>query len=287
MKILPIIILLLIVASLFLIQSETGADGYLYEERTNSFIRISGETFRWSSSREFLIVDYTILTTNETKTVEIDLLDNSQRGQVETITQPLKTTNFEFTKLLNEDGSPLEYSWDIYLFRDTDPDLVRSNSFDTSIRTAFNGNKQRVFDIKSTTEFFSVNLQHYENQSINGKWEEFQVNTEISTKNYKNGRIEKSAVHLRKVNDKAEVVFEFDFEIQEKSKLQRYLNYFDQPALKVPFQIGIVLLLVYLYIRSHKYWVENDIRIIKGKGKIITIEYEDEPSELEDSSTTD
>lgn len=285
MKILPIIILSLLLASFMLFQSVNVADGHLYEERISAFHRYQGETFRWETTREFLIVDYSILTTNISTSMEIELLHNTQRGQIETIIQPLKTSNFELTKILNDDGTPLEYSWEIYLFRDSDPINVISFKLDNSIRSAFINKDQRTFDIKSTTEFFSVNLQHVEYQFIDGKSEQYQVNTELSTKNYKDGRIEKSAVHLRKVNDKDEVVFEYDLEIQEKSIVQRYINALDQPAWKVPFQLGGILLLVYVYIQLHKYWIENDFRIIRGKGKIITIEIEEEANTSDIPST--
>lgn len=274
--------------SLITVQPTIAADGHLYEETINSITRVDGEYFRWTETREFLIIDYHPITTDDTRQMEIRLQDSTQNGRIETITQPLKIANFELTPVLNPDESPLAYLWDIFLFRDVDNPSLTTSPLDDVIRSAFSKSEQRVFDLDSTNLFFSVNLQHFEKDNTTDS-KRIMVNTELSTKNFKDGRIEKSAVHLKKVDDDGNTIFEYSFEIQEKSTVQRYLNYLDQPSLYVPLQIASVLLLVYIYVRAHKYWNNNEIMIIKAKGKKVTIELIDNPddeSDISDSSET-
>lgn len=282
MKSQSIIFFIIFTLGLLTVQPTVAADGNLYEETITSITRVDGEYFRWTESREFLIVDYNPITTNDSKEMAIKLQDKSQNGRIETIFQPLKITNFELTKVLNIDGTPRAYLWDIYLFRDIENPNLALSPLDSVIRTAYAESEQRVFDLESTELFFSVNLQHFE-QDESGDVERYQVNTELSTKNYEDGRIEKAAIHIKKVDSDDNTVFEYSLEIQEKSIIQRYLNYLDQPSFFVPLQIGAVLLAVYAYIRAHRYWVENEIKIIRGKGKKITIELIDPPIENLDS----
>lgn len=282
MKSQSIIFFIIIAVGLLSAQPTIAADGNLYEETITSITRVDGEYFRWTETREFLIVDYNLITTNDSKKMEIRLQDKSQNGRIETITQPLKITNFELTADLNIDGTPRAYLWDVYLFRDVENPNLALSPLDSGIRVAYAEAEQRVFDLESTELFFSVNLQHFE-QDVSGDVERYRVNTELSTKNYEDGRIEKVSIHLKKVDSDDNTVFEYSLEIQEKSTIQRYLNYLDQPSLFVPLQIGAVLFAVYLYIRIHRYWVENEIKIIKGKGKKISIDILDPTEENQDT----
>ncbi|MHA2276894.1 MAG: hypothetical protein ACXAC2_14070 [Candidatus Kariarchaeaceae archaeon] len=281
------LLFLILFSSVFLaVQPVKATDGYLYEETISGITRVDNEYFRWTEEREFLIIDYTPQSINGSKEILITLQDSSQRGRIETIVQPYLEVNFELTQILNSDNSPLEYNWDMYLFRNTSKG---DNYFlSSAIRSGFAKSEQRLFDLDTENLFFSVNLQHYEFEGgLNSK--RYQVNTELSTKNHADGRIEKTAIHLKKVDNDDNTVFEYSWEIQEKSTFQRYLNYLDQPSLVVPLQIALALLIVYIYIRVHKYWTENEIKIIKGKGKVITIETTDIPedTELTDNSETE
>ncbi|MCE7735186.1 MAG: hypothetical protein GPJ54_09935 [Candidatus Heimdallarchaeota archaeon] len=285
MKSHSIIFFIILAFGLLTVQPTIAAEGNLYEETITAITRIDGEFFRWTETREFLIINYNQITTNSSKEMEIQLQEKSQNGRIATITQPLKITNFELTTVENIDGTPKAYLWDIYLFRDVENPNLALSPLDSVIRTAYAESEQRVFDLDSTKLFFSVNLQHFE-QDESGDVERYQVNTELSTKNYEDGRIEKAAVHIKKVDSDDNTVFEYSLEIQEKSIIQRYLNYLDQPSFFVPLIIGAVLLAVYLYIRIHKYWVENEIKIIRGKGKKITVELIDPPVESPETDDT-
>jgi len=287
MKFQSMLFFVVVIFGLMTVPPTFAAKGYLYEETITTITRVDGEYFRWTETREFLIVEYNPITINNTKLMEIQLQDKSQTGRIETITQPLKIANFELTPFYNLDTSPFTYLWEVYLFRDVDNPNLETSPLDNTIRTAYAKSEQRVFDLDSTKLFFSVNLQHFE-QDESGDVEIYKVNTELSTKNYKDGRVEKSAIHMKKIDSDENLVFEFNLEIQEKSDVQRYLNYLDQPSWIVPLQIVVVFILVYAYIRLHRYWVANEITIIRGKGKRITIELLDPPTEdLENDNSSE
>ncbi len=162
MKSQSIIFLIIIAFGLLSAQPTIATDGNLYEETITGITRVDGETYRWTETREFLIVDYNPITTNGSRKMEIQLQDKSQNGRIETIIQPLKIANFELTADLNIDGTPRVYLWDIYLFRDVENPNLALSPLDTAIRVAYADAEQRVFDLDSTELFFSVNLQHFE-----------------------------------------------------------------------------------------------------------------------------
>ncbi|MHA2253151.1 MAG: hypothetical protein ACXAD7_22505, partial [Candidatus Kariarchaeaceae archaeon] len=111
-----------------------GVSGIVYKETLETSARIDGETFTWEMSREFVLKDYTFidLVDNGTLTpaVKMEILYDTQRGQIETIIEPLKAANFELTPTFLDNGSVLDYTWDMFLFRDVNHPSVNGDAFD-------------------------------------------------------------------------------------------------------------------------------------------------------------
>ncbi len=248
--------------------NEVNADnGILYKETIKSNSRISGETLRWETNREFLLENYEFEELNVSgeiiKVAKINLLSNTQNGQYEEIIQPLKAANFELLALLHSDGTVSEFRWEMFLFRDINDPAISYDPFDNDIRsnfTKFAGHKR--FDLDSNLNFLSVNLEYFEYHSIDGKLKRLRVNTELSTNNADDGRILKSAIHIVK-RDGDEILSVYDWNIQEVNTFYRYFNYLDQPYLLVPYQIGAVLLIIFVYLIIHSYWKKNNFRIVR------------------------
>ncbi|MHA2253152.1 MAG: hypothetical protein ACXAD7_22510, partial [Candidatus Kariarchaeaceae archaeon] len=125
----------------------------------------------------------------------------------------------------------------------------------------------------SDKKFVTVNLEYYEYQTINSKIKRLRVNTELSANNENDGRVIKSAIHINKRDGKT-VIFDYNWNIQEVSKVYRYYNLLDQPFLQVPYQLGAVLLIIFLYNRILRYWRTNNFKIIREE-----LPKEDEVSE--------
>jgi len=255
-----------------------GVSGIVYKETLETYSRIDGETFRTEKSREFILDDYSFIELNDngtiTPAVEMEILYDTQRGQVESIIEPLKAANFELTPTFLENGSVSDYSWDMFLFRDVNHPSVNGDPFDDEIRTNFTRiDGHRRFDLVSDEKFVSVNLEYYEYQMINSKMKRLRVNTELSSNNELDGRVIKSAIHIIKRDGKT-VIFDYNWNIQEVSTVYRYYNLLDQPFLLVPYQLGAVVFIIFLYSRILRYWKVNNYKIIREE-----LPKEDEVSE--------
>jgi hypothetical protein len=255
-----LISLLLLIFIIQFIIPVNASDGIIYKETIDSYARINGETLRWESSREFVLRDYkfseTVIDNETVSFVEMEILYDTQRGQIETVIEPMKPANFELLARFLPNGSVLEYTWDMFLFRDNDHPSVIGDPFDDNVRSNFTIAGHRRFDRVSSSKFLSVNLEYFEFQTINYVVKKLRVNTELSANNVDNGRTKKTSIHMIK-RDGDTILFEYNWNIQEVSILYRYLNLLDQPYLLVPYQIGAVFLLIFVYERFRRYWKRN------------------------------
>lgn len=268
-----------------------ASQGYMYEEKISSYSRVNGETYRWEMTREFLIKDYKfsngIVDNQSQRIATINLLADTQRGQLETIAQPTYGANFEVQGTFNANGDLLEFDFSILYFRDTTLNFTSiSNPLGAKTRNIFAKVNALQYDITATTQFYSANVQYYEYQNLTKDLTRLRVNTEISTKNYNDGRIERSAVHMVKRMPDASIIFEYDHTIQEKSIIQRYWNYLDQPYLWVPLRLLAIFLLVLIYIKLHKIVVKRGITIVQTYGKEIKLVDKEPENSSENEETT-
>ena len=253
-----------------------ASQGHMYEESITAYSRVNGETYRWEMTREFLIKDYKfsngIVDNQSQRIATINLLADTQRGQLQTIVQPTYGANFDAQGTFNGNGDLLELDFSILYFRDTTLNFTSiNNPLGAKTRNALAKVNALQYDITATTQFYSANIQYYEYQNLTKDLTRLRVNTEISTKNYNDGRIERSAIHMVKRLPDASIIFEYDHTIQEKSIFQRYWNYLDQPYLWVPIRLLAVFLLVFSYIKLHKFVVKRGITIVQTYGKEIKL----------------
>jgi len=193
----------------------------------------------------------------------MEIVVDNQNGQYEMVIEPLLGMNFELEILLLHNGDVSEFRWEMFLFR--------SKDLYQGFTNAFFAYDNRHFDLENEEDFFTVNLEYTEYHNSSGNIRALSVNTELSSKNNGDGRTTRTAIHMIK-RVKNEIIFEYNWIINQVSSLSRYLNFLDQPYLWVPLQLASVFLLIFIYLRVRKFWVNNDIRIIRGKNKIITIE---------------
>ncbi|MCH8906795.1 MAG: hypothetical protein IH840_06875 [Candidatus Heimdallarchaeota archaeon] len=260
---------ILFFVSLLLVIPTSADRGHLYTESIDAYSRIEGETLRWTSKREFLIRDYNFynvsISPDYDKNVDVEVLHDTNHGQYEILTQPAKKANFNLIATFRDDGRVLDFAWDMYYFRDTNHPTLETLPLDTEIRDNFRIPGNRKYDLDSTNLFFSINLQYNEYLDIEGDVVEVKVNTELGTKNYADGRIERSSIHIVKRLADSTVIFEYNWVYQEVSSVLRYFNFIDQPFLEVPAIFAAVALIIYVYIKFNRFISKYGIKIVKTK----------------------
>ncbi len=258
---------LLIVSLMILPPVTAERDNIMYIETIDSYSRVDGRTYKWNMEREFTISDYSVYLDNNTeKMANIVMMDDSEYGLPHNVSQPYKAFNFNPTARYLDNGSIEAIEWEMFFVRDFEAGGKGSDPFDKDSVKLFTGNADhRRYDVKSNTTFFTANLQYLERLNIDtdDELEILKVNTEVSTNNREDGYIIRSAIHIIKRDANQDIVFEYSRSIQMVDKLSEFINIFDQPALYVPFKLGIILAFVFAYIKASKLYKKYDISIKK------------------------
>ena len=240
----------------------------IFLEEINSYSYIDGRVYRWDMERQFTLLEFERISEtsiNETSKVELKLLDDTHRGEPEIIVEPSKIMNFDMEFFIHDDRKIEEIRWKTFLTRDVNnPEINAGEPFSAQELQHFivSGNKR--FDVKSSPDFFSANLQYSEFHNDSNDIEvKRKVNTELSANNDENGIIIRSAMHIIKRDNESNVIFEYDSSIQRIDGLTKFVNFFDKPYLWIPYQIGFAILALNAYIQGQKYWTKHGLKIIK------------------------
>jgi hypothetical protein len=86
----------------------------------------------------------------------------------------------------------------------------------------------------------------------------------MAANNYEDGRTYYTALHIIKRNSDNDVIFDYNWKIYEVDDVESLFNWLDQPILLVPYKLGAVVLVIFIYMRIVKYWNDNNYRIVKG-----------------------
>ena len=229
----------------------------LYEEEISGYYEVSNEILRFDTKREFTISQYDTynleLSGQNIPYVNISLIDDTTKGNLENIIQQIKYTNFIPTVNYNLDGSINSIEWDMNLFRLNKSS--QANPFDPPVGNIFNNGSlnHRMFDLVVSSSEFTVALEYFEFQLIGDRIEKLKVNTELSTDNYDSGLVFRTNIHIIKRDSQNDIIYDYSQSIQESNLLSRSINLLDIPFLWVPFQFFMIIGLVYLYIKINDF----------------------------------
>jgi len=219
---------------------------WLYNQESTSYVVIDGLTYRSESSSEFLIKDYSQIstnnmlsdTTNSTR-VNYTRLDLNSGGEIRE-SQLTKFNNFNFNINQLDNGSLQSLSLSISLFRL--PVKTTSPWTDESEILLINNFVIDRWNIISNETLFKSNLGYYEYLTIDGSIQKVKTNLEIVTNSDPNtGRVLRSSIHIVRRNLDRIILSEYNEQIYEKSDMDKALLALDQPSLESPFILYLLL----------------------------------------------